>query len=141
MKVLVCVCACILEYVSFNGRCSVKRTRRWIIEILRCRRMEITSKACFACRRWSRFLVISRVGQNRIYAPYMTVYMVISFQKYRIYTVYTYKRMVLDNPSHLPSQIKMTHTACLSFAMGVVNPFPPLLACRRGSRCLVISLL
>jgi len=31
---------------------------------------------------------INRVGQNRIYAPNMTVYLVISLPKYRIYTVY-----------------------------------------------------
>ena len=30
----------------------------------------------------------NRVGQNRIYMPYMTVYLVISCPKYRIYTVY-----------------------------------------------------
>jgi len=30
----------------------------------------------------------ARVGQNRMYTPYMTVYFVISLQKYRIYTVY-----------------------------------------------------
>ena len=30
----------------------------------------------------------SRVGQNCIYAPYMTVYLVISLPTYRIYTVY-----------------------------------------------------
>jgi len=43
------------------------------------------------------FTVISRVGQNRIYAPYMTVYLAISLPKipyiHRIY-------MVLANPSH-----------------------------------------
>jgi len=32
--------------------------------------------------------VIVRVGQNRIYTPYMTVCMVISLPKYRIHTVY-----------------------------------------------------
>jgi hypothetical protein len=41
--------------------------------------------------------VIRRVGQNRIYTPYMTVYLVISLPKmpyiHRIY-------MVLANPSH-----------------------------------------
>ena len=42
--------------------------------------------------------VISRVGQNRIYTPYMTVYLLISLHKipyiHRIY-------MVLANPSHI----------------------------------------
>jgi len=42
-----------------------------------------------------------RVGQNRIYTPYMTVYLVISLpgipHKHRIY-------MVLANPSHAGSQ-------------------------------------
>jgi len=33
-------------------------------------------------------LVIFRVGHNRIYTPYMTVYLVISCQKNRIHTVY-----------------------------------------------------
>ena len=32
---------------------------------------------------------VFRVGQNRIHAPYMTVYLVISLQKYRILTIYT----------------------------------------------------
>ena len=32
--------------------------------------------------------LITRVGQNRIYTPYMTVHLVISVPKYRIYTVY-----------------------------------------------------
>jgi len=31
---------------------------------------------------------LCRVGQNRIYTPHMTVYLVIPCQKYRIYTVY-----------------------------------------------------
>ena len=43
---------------------------------------------------------IRRVGQNRISAPYMTVCMVIFLLKYRMYTVYTYKCMVLANPKH-----------------------------------------
>ena len=33
---------------------------------------------------------ISRVGQNRIYTPYMTVYLVISLPSMRILTVYIY---------------------------------------------------
>jgi len=45
--------------------------------------------------------VICRVGQNRIYTPYMTVYLVLSLPKIlyvsRIYIIY----MVLANPSHL----------------------------------------
>jgi len=32
--------------------------------------------------------IISRVGRNRTYAPYLTVYLVISLPKYRICTVY-----------------------------------------------------
>jgi len=47
-----------------------------------------------------RLNLISRVGQNRIYAPYMTVYLVISLPKipyiHRIY-------MVLANPTYIPS--------------------------------------
>jgi len=43
---------------------------------------------------------ISRVGQNRIYTPYMTVYLVISLPKipyiHRIY-------MVLANPTYIPT--------------------------------------
>jgi len=33
---------------------------------------------------------IYRVGQNRVYTPYMTVYLVISLPKYSINTVYIY---------------------------------------------------
>jgi hypothetical protein len=40
------------------------------------------------------FLTV-RVGQKRIYTPYMTVCMVISLLKHRMYTVFTYKYMVL----------------------------------------------
>jgi len=42
-------------------------------------------------------LYVRRVGQNRISAPHMTVCMVISLLKYRMYTVCTYKCMVLAN--------------------------------------------
>jgi hypothetical protein len=35
-------------------------------------------------------LHMCRVGQNRIYAPYMTVYWDIPCQKFRIYTIYIY---------------------------------------------------
>ena len=41
---------------------------------------------------------IFRVGQNRIYTPYMTVYLVISLSK-TLYTHCIY--MVLANPTHL----------------------------------------
>jgi len=46
--------------------------------------------------------LITRVGQNRVYTPYMTVYLVISLLKipymHRIY-------MVLANPTHyVPTQ-------------------------------------
>ena len=47
--------------------------------------------------------VIRRVGQNRIYAPYMTVNLVISLPKtpyiHRIY-IYIYICMVLANPNN-----------------------------------------
>jgi len=36
-----------------------------------------------------------RDGQNRIYAPFMTVYLVISLLKHRIYTVYVWFRPTL----------------------------------------------
>jgi len=39
--------------------------------------------------------ITCRVGQNRIYTPYITVCMVISLPEYRMYTVYTHKYMVL----------------------------------------------
>jgi hypothetical protein len=57
-----------------------------------------------------------RAGQNHIYAPYMTVYFVISLLKlpyiHRIYIIYgsgqpyiyTYKCMVLANPRHVSRQ-------------------------------------
>jgi hypothetical protein len=46
-----------------------------------------------------------RVGQNRIYTPYMTVYLVISLPKipyiHRIYIyIYIYIYMVLANPTY-----------------------------------------
>jgi hypothetical protein len=49
---------------------------------------------------------VSRVGQNRISAPYMTVCMVISLLNC-MYAVYTYKFMVLANPTrkHGPVQL------------------------------------
>jgi len=31
-----------------------------------------------------------RIGQNRIYTPYMAVYLVISCQEYRVYALYIY---------------------------------------------------
>jgi len=31
---------------------------------------------------------MTRVGQNRVYTPYMTVYLVVFLPKYRVYTVY-----------------------------------------------------
>jgi hypothetical protein len=45
-------------------------------------------------------MIIIRVDQNRKSAPYMTVRMVISLLKYRMYTVYIYKCMVLANPNY-----------------------------------------
>jgi hypothetical protein len=43
--------------------------------------------------------IMFRVGQNRIYTPYMTIYLMISLPKipyiHRIY-------MVLANPNHVP---------------------------------------
>ena len=44
-----------------------------------------------------------RFGQNLISAPYMTVWW-FSCQKYRIYTVHTYKCMVLANPKQVQWQ-------------------------------------
>jgi len=43
--------------------------------------------------------MMTRVGQSRIYTPYMTVCMVISLLKYRMYIVYTYKYVVLAHPN------------------------------------------
>jgi hypothetical protein len=42
---------------------------------------------------------MSRVGQDRIFTPYMTVCMVISLLNHGMYTVYTYKCLVLAHPS------------------------------------------
>ena len=42
---------------------------------------------------------INRVGQNRICAPCMTVYSVISLPKNTVHTPYIYLYMVLANPS------------------------------------------
>ena len=47
----------------------------------------------------SEWLVLVRVGQNRIHTPYMTVYLVISLPKFPyIHRIY----MVLANPVYLP---------------------------------------
>jgi hypothetical protein len=54
-------------------------------------------------------LCISRVGQNRISAPYMTVCMVIFLLKNRMYTVYTYKCMVLANPMYIINMAEAIH--------------------------------
>jgi hypothetical protein len=60
----------------------------------------------------TRLKLICRVGQNRIYTPYMTVYLVISLPKipyiHRIY-------MVLANPIHMLPTIMCTqvlHDGC-----------------------------
>jgi len=45
---------------------------------------------------WGKEGHMFRVGQNRVYAPYMTVYLVISLPKYCIHRIY----MVLANPTH-----------------------------------------
>jgi hypothetical protein len=50
---------------------------------------------------------MTRIGQNRIYTPYMGICGLISLLKipyiHRIYTVYTYVCMVLANLTHDPS--------------------------------------
>jgi len=44
---------------------------------------------------------ISSVGQNRIYTPYMTVYLAISLLKIPfIHRIYIYIYMFLANPTH-----------------------------------------
>ena len=56
----------------------------------------VASDCCLEMKAWMLFRrikqrekqQINRVGQNRIYALYMTVCMVISLQKYHLYTVY-----------------------------------------------------
>jgi hypothetical protein len=49
-----------------------------------------------------------RVGQNCIYTLYMTVCMVISLlKKKRMYTVCTYKYMVLAHPTHVQAELLM----------------------------------
>ena len=50
-----------------------------------------------------------RVGQNCIYTPYMTVYLVISLPKYRIYTVYIWFWSTLCMCLH----IRESSCACL----------------------------
>ena len=57
---------------------------------------------------------MSRVGQNCIYTPYMTVCMVISLPKIRIYTVYIYRCMVLANPNDkgVPPCLCLSLCAC-----------------------------
>jgi hypothetical protein len=79
--------------------------------------------------------ILSRVGQNHIYTPYMTEYLVISLPKipyiYRIY-------MVLANPNHapsLPAQILYVHRPCPIFACSI-----PLCAETMPHHCLLLSL-
>jgi hypothetical protein len=43
---------------------------------------------------------ICRVGQNRVYTPYMTVYLVISLPNV-VHKPYIYIYMVLANPTHM----------------------------------------
>jgi len=87
--------------------------------------------------------LVSRAGQNRIYTPYMTVYLVISLpripcihriwpyiwwspcQKYRIYTVYD--RIFGDLPAK--------NTICAPYNMVLANPTSKL--CVRGYWCFV----
>ena len=67
---------------------------------------------------------ICRVGQNRIYTPYMTVYMVISLPK----ILYTHRIYVLlANPMHMQVEKNMTvrerqgrerGTMCVTFRVG-----------------------
>jgi hypothetical protein len=63
----------------------------------------VSANPTHASREGFTSVLINRVGQNRIYTPYMTVCMVISLPKikFRIYTVYTYKCMVLANPMYV----------------------------------------
>ena len=56
-----------------------------------------------------------KVGQNRISAPYMTVCMVISLLKYCMYTVYTYKCIILANPSDVGNGCHCLRSASCSF--------------------------
>ena len=73
-------------------------------------------------------LHITRVGQNRTYTPYMTVYLVISRPKipcmHRIY-------MVLANPTYNPPAYRIWPPIAL-FVSSVVNPSTVFL-CRRVS--------
>jgi len=61
---------------------------------------------------WVRVCVMHRVGQNRIYAPYITVHLVISLPKipyiHRIY-------MILANPSDAATS--QTHDMRIMFTM------------------------
>ena len=52
-----------------------------------------------------------RVGQNRIYTPYMTVYLVISLPKYCIYTVYKWFWPTLHMNVSV-SDVKMAELVC-----------------------------
>ena len=72
---------------------------------------------------------IDRVGQNRIPAPCMTVCMVIFLLKipctvYTMYTVYTYKCMVLANPRNRPYWFLTLSSFCPS-ASASQPPYGP----------------
>ena len=64
-----------------------------------------------------------RVGQNRMYAPYMTVYLVISLPKLP-YTHRVY--MVLANPIHARTSFPAAHASCaVGLGPGVTTPAAP----------------
>ena len=70
-------------------------------------------------------LCIIRVGQNRIYTPYMTVCMVIPLPRIPyIHPVYTYKCIVMANPSYVllglprPIYIIYIYGVCAVFLAG-----------------------
>ena len=70
---------------------------------------------------------IPRVGQNRIYAPYMTVYLYIwwfSCQKHRIYTVYIWSWPTLRIPHNAPANNDgIRYTVYICIYCGSANPY------------------
>ena len=70
---------------------------------------EVCERATLSCALPLYSFVIIRVGQNRIYAPYMTVYLVI-FQPQIPYIHRIY--MVLANPSHVCCFVADSCVAC-----------------------------
>ena len=94
IRVCVCVCGCVCKYTCVCLR--VRACLRLCACVYECGVRGMEQKVRCRCLFTCACVRMCRVGQNRIYTPYMTVYLVISLPKIpyvnRIY-------MVLANPT------------------------------------------